>query len=152
MAAPNADSIALERFIPYLLFRVSRRLNAHLREEMRAAGVTIHRWRLLAVLAARDGRSLSELAAVTVMEQSVISRVVDQMRRDGLVRREAGDADRRVSRIFLAARGRALFERIFPVARMHQRRATRELSAAEERMLARLLGKVLATIDAEEAH
>ena len=151
MSAAAAGSIELERFIPYLLFRVSRRLNAHLRGEMRAAGVTIHRWRVLAVLAARDGRGLSELAAVTVMEQSVISRVVDQMRRDGLVRREAGEADRRVGRIFLAARGRALFERIFPVARMHQRRATRELTAGEERTLARLLGKVLATIDAEEA-
>jgi MarR family transcriptional regulator, organic hydroperoxide resistance regulator len=151
MADPTVDAIALERFIPYLLFRVSRRLNAHLREEMRSAGVTIHRWRVLAVLAARDGRSLAELAAETVMEQSVISRVVDQMRRDGLVRREAGKADRRVGRILLTGRGRALFARIFPVARMHQRRATRDLTADEGRTLVRLLGKVLHTINAEEA-
>lgn len=144
-------SIALERFIPYLLFRVSRRLNAHLREEMRAAGVTIHRWRILAVLAAKDGRSLSELAALTVMEQSVISRVVEQMRRDGLVRREAGETDRRVGKIYLAARGRRLFGRIFPVALMHQRRATRALSGGEERALVRLLRKVLAEIDEENA-
>lgn len=144
-------SIALERFIPYLLFRVSRQLNAHLRGEMRAAGVTIHRWRILAVLAARDGRSLSDIAAVTVMEQSVASRVVDQMRRDGLVRREAGDHDRRVGRIFLAPRGRRLFERIFPVARLHQRRATAGLTRVEERTLVDLLRKMLAAIDAEGA-
>jgi DNA-binding MarR family transcriptional regulator len=142
-------SIALESFIPYLLFRVSRRLNAHLREEMRAAGVTIHRWRILAVLAAKDGRSLSELAAVTVMEQSVSSRVVEQMRRDRLVRRVAGAADRRVGRIYLAGRGRRLFERIFPVALMHQKRATRRLTGGEERTLVRLLRKVLAAIDEE---
>jgi len=143
-------SIALERFIPYLLFRVSRQLNAYLREEMRGVGVTIHRWRILAVLAAGDGRSLSELAAVTVMEQSVASRVVDQMRRDGLVRREPGASDRRIGSIHLTPRGRRLFGRIFPVALGHQKRATRTLTDAEERTLARLLRKVLDAIDAEQ--
>ncbi len=142
-----SPSLSLDGFVPYLVFRISRRLNAALREEMRSAGVTIHRWRVLAVLAARDGRSLSELASVTVMEQSVASRVVDQMRRDGLVARAPGETDRRVGRIHLTARGRRLFGRIYPVALMHQQRATGTLSAAEERTLLRLLRKVLAAVD-----
>jgi DNA-binding MarR family transcriptional regulator len=139
-------SLQLGQFIPYLLYRISRRLNAHLREEMRRESVTIHRWRILAVLSAHDGLSLSELATYTVKEQSVISRVAEQMVKDDLVRREADPADRRVVRLFLTQRGRRLFDRVFPVAQMHHRRATGTLTATEQKTLVRLLHKMLAGI------
>ena len=136
-------ALDLGQFIPYLLYRVSRRLNARLRDEMRRESVTIHRWRILAVLSAHDGRSLSELAAHTVKEQSVISRVADQMAKDGLVRREADTADRRVVRLFRTGKGRRLFGRLFPVAQVHHRRATNGLSTAEQQTLVRLLHRML---------
>jgi MarR family transcriptional regulator, organic hydroperoxide resistance regulator len=146
----RASTIELERFVPYLLFRISRRLNAHLREEMRHEGVTIHRWRVLAVLTAKGSASLSELAAYTVMEQSVISRVVEQMVRDGLVRRSASERDRRVNEVRLTPRGRALFGRVFPVATLHHQRAIDSLSEAEQRTLVRLLQKILVGIGEKE--
>jgi DNA-binding MarR family transcriptional regulator len=139
-------SLQLGQFIPYLLYRISRRLNAHLREEMRREAVTIHRWRILAVLSAHDGLSLSELATYTVKAQSVISRVAEQMVKDGVVRREAGRTDRRLVRLFLTKRGRSLFNRVFPVAQLHHRRATETLTAAEQKTLVRLLHKMLAGI------
>jgi DNA-binding MarR family transcriptional regulator len=141
---------ALEEFIPYLVFRISRRLNARLRERMRQEGVTIHRWRVLAVLSAKGHCSASELAAMTVMEQSVISRVADQMVRDGLVRRSARAADRRVSELRLSARGKALVDRLWPVYERHGTRAIETLTQAERRTLVRLLQKVLAGMDSQE--
>lgn len=145
-------ALDLGQFIPYLLYRVSRRLNARLGEEMRRESVTLHRWRILAVLSARDGRSLSELAAYTVKEQSVISRVADLMAQDGLVRREADAVDRRVVRLFLTSKGRRLFGRLFPVAQVHHRRATSGLSAAEQQTLVRLLHKMLEGIGEKDFH
>ena len=136
-------ALDLGQFIPYLLYRVSRRLNAHLRDEMRRESVTIHRWRILAVLSAHDGCSLSELAAYTVKEQSVISRVADQMAKDGLVRRVADPLDGRVVRLYLADKGKRLFARIFPVAQVHHERATGALTGAEQKTLVRLLHKML---------
>ena len=136
-------ALELGEFIPYLLYRISRRLNAHLRDAMRRESVTIHRWRSLAVLSAHDGLNLSELATYTVKEQSVISRVAEQMAQDGLVRRDADKGDRRVVRLYLTERGRRLFGRVFPLAQVHHRRATGTLSAAEQKTLVRLLHKML---------
>ena len=136
-------ALDLGQFIPYLLYRISRRLNAHLRDEMRRESVTIHRWRILAVLSAHDGLSLSELATYTVKEQSVISRVAEQMAQDGLVRRDADKGDRRVVRLYLTERGRRLFGRVFPLAQVHHRRATGTLTATEQKTLVRLLHKML---------
>ena len=136
-------ALDLGHYIPYLLYRVSRRLNGLLREDLREVPVSLHRWRIVAVLSAHDGCSLSELAQYTVKEQSVISRVADQMAKDGLVRREADPADRRVVRLWLTDHGRKLFGRLFPVAQGHHRRATRGLSAEEQKTLVRLLHKML---------
>lgn len=136
-------ALDLGQFLPYLLYRASRRLNGLLREDMRRESVTLHRWRILAVLSAHDGCSLSELAAYTVKEQSVMSRVADQMVRDGLVRREPDGADRRVVRLRLTDKGRRMFGRLFPVAQQHHRRATGALSAAEQKTLVQLLHKLL---------
>ena len=144
-------ALELGQYIPYLLYRVSRRLNGQLREDMRREAVTLHRWRIVAVLSAHDGCSLSELAQYTVKEQSVISRVADQMVKDGFVRREADANDRRVVRLWLTERGRKLFGRLFPVAQGHHRRATQGLSTDEQKTLVRLLHKMLDGIG-EEAY
>lgn len=136
-------ALQLGEFIPYLVFRVSRRLNGLLREDLRRQSVTLHQWRILAVLSAHDGCSLSELADFTVKEQSVMSRVADQMARDGYVRREADAGDRRVVRLYLADKGKRLFGRLFPLAQAHHERAAGGLSAAEQKTLARLLHKML---------
>ncbi|MCL4183521.1 MAG: MarR family winged helix-turn-helix transcriptional regulator [Burkholderiaceae bacterium] len=151
VALPDKPAVpALEELIPYLVFRISRRLNARLRERMRQEGVTIHRWRVLAVLSAKGRCSASELAAMTVMEQSVISRVADKMVRDGLVRREVRAADRRVSELRLSARGKALVERLWPVYEQHGRHAIETLTEAEWRTLVRLLQKVSTAMDSQE--
>ena len=136
-------ALDLGQFLPYLVFRVSRRLNGLLREDLREQAVTLHQWRILAVLSAHDGCSLSELADYTVKEQSVMSRVADQMAKDGYVRREVDPGDKRVVRLWLADKGKRLFGRLFPLAQTHHRRATGSLTTAEQKTLVRLLHKML---------
>lgn len=142
----RSEATELERLVPYLVFRISRRLNANLRERMRHEGVTIHRWRVLSVLATSQECSLTDVAQFTVMEQSVISRVADQMVRDGLLKRGVKQADRRAATLSLTARGKALFNRLWPLYSEHGRRAVDSLTAIEQRELVRMLQKVLAGV------
>ena len=97
----TSAGFALDAFIPYLMNRITNRWNRNLAGAMRAAGITTPQWRVLAVLVAGDGRSLTELAVYTVIDQSTLSRTVDRMEEGGLVRRRVRADDGRYTEIHL---------------------------------------------------
>ena len=49
-----------------------------------------------------------------MIEQSTLSRTLDALEAQGLVRREQGDSDSRVRKVFLTDEGRAEFGRAWP--------------------------------------
>ena len=109
----------LEDYLPYQLFRIVNRLTLNLKHDLRPVGMTLSRWRALSVLNASDGRSMGELAAYMVIEQPALSRIVDQMERDKLVKRRVAKNDNRVVRVFLSAAGRRMFKKIRPLELHH---------------------------------
>lgn len=106
--------IGLQQFAPYLMNRIMGRYNATLRDDFRGQGLTIPQVRALAVLSVADGTTVNDLSVYTVIEQSTLSRTLDALEAQGLVRREAGDTDSRVRKVFLTGDGRAEFSRAWP--------------------------------------
>jgi len=113
----------LRTFLPYLLYRTSSQLNRIIRTRLRKSGVNLARWRVLAVLRAYGKLNLSRIVELTVMEQPSISRIVTQLEREGLARREVSTEDSRVVYVSLTAAGEKAFKEIYPAAQRHQRRA-----------------------------
>jgi len=92
-------------------------LASRLRTEDRAfsrEGRTVPQVRTLAVLSVSDGVTVGDLAVYTVIEQSTLSRTLDALEAQGLVRRESGETDSRVRKVFLTDEGRAEFNRAWP--------------------------------------
>jgi DNA-binding MarR family transcriptional regulator len=106
--------IGLQQFAPYLMNRIMGRYNATLRDDFRSQGLTIPQVRALAVLSVADGVTVNDLSVYTVIEQSTLSRTLDALEAQGLVRREAGDTDSRVRKVFLTDDGRSEFSRAWP--------------------------------------
>ena len=138
--------VPMDDFLPYLLNRITNRLNLNLLENLRPLKINVSRWRVLAVLHSRDGRSIGELATYTVMDQSTLSRVVDQMERDGLVERRRQAKDSRVVRVHILEAGNDTFNLILPIALRHMERALDDFSAEERRLILLLLHKMLDNI------
>jgi DNA-binding MarR family transcriptional regulator len=97
--------------------RVTRKLDAELRE---AHGLPLNAYDVLLRLARAPGRRLrmSELAERVMMSPSGLTRVVDRLVDDGLVRRERFEPDARVMLAHLTDQGRQLLRR---AARTHLR-------------------------------
>jgi len=106
--------IGLQQFAPYLMNRIMGRYNATLRDDLRKQGLTVAQVRALAVLAVMDGVTVNDLSVYTVIEQSTMSRTLDALEAQGLVRREAPENDSRVRKIFLTDDGRGEFNRAWP--------------------------------------
>jgi DNA-binding MarR family transcriptional regulator len=106
--------IGLQQFAPYLMNRIMGRYNATLRDDLRKQRLTIPQVRALAVLSVMDGVTVNDLSVYTVIEQSTMSRTLDVLETQGLVRREQAEADSRVRKVFLTDDGRAEFGHVWP--------------------------------------
>ena len=113
-AKTRLGEIGLSNFAPYLMNRIMGRYNASLRDEMSDQGLSTPKMRALAVLSVVEGPLIRELAVYTVVEQSTLSRALDQLSNDGLIRRESDAADSRAVRVFITDTGRAAFETLWP--------------------------------------
>lgn len=140
----------LGQYLPYLINRAGSRLAVNFGRDIAPTGVALQEWRVLAALADGGEQRLSDLAGLTSIDLSTLSRLVSRMVRDGLVARARGNGDRRERRVALTAAGRRKTHAILPTARRYERVALAGFGAAEARVLKRLLARVYANLDALE--
>lgn len=142
--------IGLTNFAPYLMNRIIGRYNASLRAEMAGLGLTTPKMRALAVLAVVDGPLIRELAVYTVVDQSTLSRALDQLQAEDLIRRESDVSDSRATRIFITPAGRATFDTLWPHMAAAHARMFRGIPEAERRTFVTTLQTMLANIRKHE--
>jgi len=142
--------IGLTNFAPYLMNRIMGRYNASLRDEMAGLGLTTPKMRALAVLSVIEGPLIRELAVFTVTDPSTLSRALDQLGADGLVRRQPDDTDNRAVRVFVTEAGRTAFETLWPHMTAAQAQMFRGIAEPERRAFVSTLQKMLANIRKHE--
>lgn len=131
------------RFLPYVLNRVTSRLNVDFQTALRQRGLTLTHWRVLAFLNETDGLGVSALADYTVTDQSTLSRALQQMETIGLVERRTGTADSRFVEVHITATGRRMFAEIIPLALRLRDRALDGLAEVDRERLLDLLSRIL---------
>lgn len=138
--------IGLDNFAPYLMNRIMGRYNASLRDALAEFGLTTPKMRAMAVLAVQDGLLIRELAVYAVVEQSTLSRALDGMEADGLIRRETDREDSRATQIFITEAGRAAFDRFWPRMAESYVEMFKGIDAAEQAVFVATLQKILRNI------
>ena len=103
---------------------------------------TMPRFDLLANLDRQDGQTLAALSRRMLVTPGNLTGLVDRAERDGVVERRADPKDRRLSRVFLTDKGRALITEILPLHAGHVGALLSGLDASERRELRQLLGKL----------
>ncbi len=147
---PSLGELGLTSFAPYLMNRIMGRYNASLREEMAGLGLTTPKMRALAVLSVIEGPLIRELAVYTVTEQSTLSRALDQLTSEGLIRRQTDPSDSRATRVFITKPGRAAFDTLWPHMADAQSRMFRGISDDERSAFVGTLQKMLTNIRKHE--
>ncbi|HSE79790.1 MAG TPA: MarR family transcriptional regulator [Alphaproteobacteria bacterium] len=140
----------LTRYLPYLINRSGAKLALAFGRELVRFGVTLQEWRVLAALAAHDGQRLSDLATLTSIDVSTLSRLVDRMRRKGLLARARANGDGRAVRLALTDAGRQRTRAIVPEARRYERLALRGIAPADAQALKRLLVRIYGNLEGIE--
>lgn len=121
--------------------------DAALTGELRDAGLRANEWRVLASLRARKRLSMSELADLSSIDRTTLSRTVDRMQKAGWVTRLADSEDLRVTRLSLTASGTRLFDRIWPTVERLNQAAVEGLPAGAAEMLRWTLERMKTNLD-----
>ncbi|HEX7907566.1 MAG TPA: MarR family transcriptional regulator [Paraburkholderia sp.] len=110
----------LELAIPYLLTRAGSRMGNAFAKALKPFGLSLSEWRVCASLLYVPRQTLSELSLHATPDISALSRIIDRLENEELVKRERSATDGRSIRIALTQKGEELALRIVPVARQHE--------------------------------
>ena len=129
---PAADAAAYQftTSFPYLVRRVGVRIGELFDRRIAAYGITVSMYRVLALLHERDGQQLGQLAGMTSIEVSTLSRLVGSMVRRGLITRRRPQSNGRIVEIALSAKGRGLLTELLPIGAHYERVAVAGLDPA----------------------
>lgn len=115
--------------------------------ELKALGLRVPDWRVLATLYARRHLSMRELADLCSIDRTTLSRTMDRMQDAGWVARIADSRDLRVTRLSLTASGERLFARLWPAVDRINRAAIDGLPRGAVDLLAWTLGRMKENLD-----
>ena len=151
--APGAaeDGTGGETFVSgyllYLLAASSEQASEQFHDHIRRKGLRVPEWRVLACLVDNDGLMITQLAKLSLMEQSRMTRIVDQMDARGLVQRAADSDDRRRVRVKLTEEGRSLAQALVADARNHETRLLSALADTDAVRIKKVLQTLLSVLD-----
>ena len=141
----------LTGFVPYLLNQAMSRLDNNLRIALKPFDLSIHQWRVLLMIRLNGPQSIGDISAATVMGQSTITRVADQLEKAGLARRAPMENNYRVVLLSLTDSGEEMVRRVIPHTLAIHDGAIEDMDAAEQRQLFELLRKLAANLRRHEA-
>lgn len=140
---PPRACLDLSDFFPYLINRVGSALVARFSAEaLDAKHLSIAMWRVLAALSNNGGLRQIDVAEMTSIEVSTLSRLIKRLVQMGLVSRTRSATNSREVTVQLAPKGKALVAQLIPIAEALQDTATEGLSKLEMAVVKRALRRM----------
>lgn len=129
LAARFEARLDLPAYFPYLINRVGALFIANFTQAaLDAEDLSIQMWRVLAALPNNGGQRQIDLAAMTSIEVSTLSRIIARLMRRGLITRRRSREDNREFSVALSPSGQKLVQRLVPIARAQEKRAVENIS------------------------
>jgi DNA-binding MarR family transcriptional regulator len=140
---PSRPQLDLNEYLPYLINRVGSALVVDFgRSTLAPHRLSIAMWRVLAALSSDDGQRQIDLAAMTSIDVSTLSRVVSGLVRMGLVTRMRSATNSREVVVRLSGKGAGLVARMIPRAIAAERSAIAGVPAKDLAVVRRSLRRM----------
>ena len=130
MVSSAGDGFA-STYLAYLLARASFNVSNEFHAMLKTWRMPVPEWRVLACLTDVEGLSVGELAAMALMKQPRLTKALDRMEHDGLLKRRSAASDRRRVTLHLTAKGRARVAPVLLAAKTHEADLLAQFTGAE---------------------
>jgi MarR family transcriptional regulator, organic hydroperoxide resistance regulator len=136
--------------VPYLLNRVGVRMGDLFSRRIASYGVTLPMYRVMAALKENPDQRLNDLAEMTTIELSTLSRLIGSMEKMRLVSRSRLENNARTVAIALTKEGARLAAELMPIAQHFEEVAVSTLPPATLKVFKKTLINVYARLDTIE--
>jgi DNA-binding MarR family transcriptional regulator len=150
MTAPAAESdvpdefpLGARAYLFYLVFQISQQRQAALEADLAPLGLNFAKWRSLMFIERLGNCSMKTLARLSGVHRTTLTRSIDRMVEDGLVRRSSAPADRRRVVLSLTTAGKAAFKAAHVVQEQFTEHVLQDIPDKAQRDLCRRLTLVL---------
>jgi DNA-binding MarR family transcriptional regulator len=130
----------------YLLFQVVRHRDARFDAALEPLGLTIARWRALAVIRRIDGCSMKDLSRYSAVDRTTLTRSVDHLVEQGLAARTIPPTDRRMVVLSLTEAGAAVYDRAVALLLKMNHDLLKGVAQEEARQMTRVLETVIGNL------
>jgi DNA-binding MarR family transcriptional regulator len=145
LAKAVARSRSLTEELGMLIAQTRRRVWTNAARRLEQAGDSYLPWTFLAHLRKAGRLTQSELATLTAQHPAGVSRLLDELEKEGCVSRRRDPGDRRRVYVVISPRGKRRCEALLPDVIEAVDQALQPLSESERRVLRDLLRKVTAS-------
>ncbi len=129
--------------------KISMLINRYLSSKFREAnlGITVEQWTVLACLWKQDKVTQQTLSDITFRDKPSMTRLIDNLEKNGLVVRVSDTTDRRVNMIHLTRKGVDLEKKSTEIVNMVVDKVLHEFSVEEVAACRKFLKKILNNLD-----
>lgn len=129
--------------------RINRAIDLHSKQLGKTAGLTVPQLLVLQSIRRGGQKPINKIATDISLSQATVTTVIDRLERNGLVRRERSDVDRRVVSVMLTENGCAKLDQSPEPMQESFIREFAKLPSWEQHMLAASLQRLASMMDAE---
>ena len=132
----------VDGYLGYLLGQANHALYKDFDSQVRAAGLSMIEWRVLATLHDSPPLTVSQLALEVLSKQPTVTKLVQRMAEQGWLELLADAMDQRRTLVTVSPAGRKLVRPLLDKARTHEAQMLRALAVPEQAALKKLLAKL----------
>jgi DNA-binding MarR family transcriptional regulator len=142
----ESASLVLDRFLPYLIYRVTAQTAAAAAADYAAWGIAVREARVLLIMLSREGIGAGELSEAASVEASALSHMLRQLAAKKLIRRVRRPDERRSVQVFLTKTGAVIARKCHALSANQQRHYLAGLSGGEVEALRKSLRHIAANL------
>jgi len=131
-----------ENYLGYLLARCSYEVSASFHAQLKEEGISVLVWRVLSSIRDR-ANNVNDLASKVLVNQSTLSKALDRMERDKLIKRERDPEFRSRINVSITRKGKSIIDRLIDIANTHEDNSFDHMSEADMHQLRSLLRKLI---------
>jgi DNA-binding MarR family transcriptional regulator len=132
----------VDGYLGYLLGQANHALYKDFDSQVRAAGLSMIEWRVLATLHDSPPLTVSQLAQEVLSKQPTVTKLVQRMAEQDWLDLLADAMDQRRTLVTVSPAGRKLVRPLLDKARTHEAQMLRTLAVSEQAALKKLLAKL----------
>lgn len=144
------SEINLLSHLPYLLGQVYQRRQRTLEKALLPMGLKESEYRVLLALSTNNGCPVTQLAELTVIDRTTLSRILNGMETRGLVTRAQSPTDLRSFNVHMTKAGNKVFAKTMPTAQHLLLKLTDGVPFDDLQELIRILQSIVSNLDKQD--